>query len=347
MTRIKPRFAITLSLFSFLGNSAFVVAMTIGDAKGKKLMKGEKLQTAYVQIESTGSVAVSNEMDKGCTDLASIPVFVLNLDRRTDRLQSISKLLADEMAWASKICRVSAPDGRSMEDHINPELVSKEIWQQAMANEASSRLLEKETEVTRSALALIMGHARIWERVAKTEAPFAVVLEDDVGCLHPELQSFLCKLIHSPKDGSHNPGGDWDYMQLQLPPWTSKFRPDNILEVQPHTDVMTGMYLITPEASRKALRAYIPISTNYTLDASHGFLRSGLRAFSVLHTAAMQKSDMLGQTNRDKDSDIGYEPAKRHPSAALFQQSEMQDCEPIPEKEATHPLLMGSVADMA
>jgi len=267
-----------------------------------------------------------------CPELASIPTFVLNLDRRTDRLANMTALLQRKMPWNKQACRVSAPDGRALGQHMNPSLVCKEVWDGAMRNEASDRVLEKEDEITRSSLALVLGHARIWERVAQSKAPFGIVMEDDIAYLNPHIDKLLCKLANATAD-SH----EWEYLQMQVPPWISKPDPEekhpSLLQTMRLTYVTTGMYLITPQASMKALDAYFPICSNRTLDAERGFLRSGLEAYSVFPTAAMQRSDMLGHiANLEKDSDIGYDPAKRH-AESFLQLSMMPDCQTLPHSK--------------
>ena len=50
--------------------------------------------------------------------------------------------------------------------------------------------------LTNGGFALIFGHAFIWEHIVEQDFPFALVLEDGLGHLHPDLGHFICRVAH-------------------------------------------------------------------------------------------------------------------------------------------------------
>jgi glycosyl transferase, family 25 len=92
------------------------------------------------------------------------PIFVINLDRRKDRLDSISKTLADlGLKWR----RISAVDGRNAEIHNT-------------VDRNKSRIYNEFREPLPGAVACYLSHQSIWRIMVQEHIPEAMILEDDV-----------------------------------------------------------------------------------------------------------------------------------------------------------------------
>lgn len=86
----------------------------------------------------------------------SIPTFLINLDRRADRLEKMIARLGN-----LPFKRISAIDGQSLNDL---EFVSQ-INQQKM---------------TKNEIACILSHREVWQKIVDNKVPYACILEDDV-----------------------------------------------------------------------------------------------------------------------------------------------------------------------
>ena len=86
----------------------------------------------------------------------SIPTFLINLDRRADRLEKMIARLGN-----LPFKRISAIDGQSLNDL---EFVSQ-INQQKM---------------TKNEIACILSHREVWQKIVDNKIPCACILEDDV-----------------------------------------------------------------------------------------------------------------------------------------------------------------------
>ena len=126
---------------------------------------------------------------EACVELTQLPVFVLNLQRRFDRLANLSSFLAKEANWLFKrSCRVDAPDGSRLEHSGDMKgLATEAIVQRAIDERRDIKACG--ACMTKGALALIAGHARIWEHILQQDFPYAIVMEDDIEQLHPGLQA--------------------------------------------------------------------------------------------------------------------------------------------------------------
>lgn len=213
--------------------------------------------------------------------LSDTPVFVLNLDRRKDRIQNLSSLLQAKMPWMRQAaCRVDAPDGQSLGDSLNPSVIDPSAWRAA-------RTRSRETmggPLTKGSAALMMGHARIWERVAHGEAPWAVVMEDDINYVNPKLGDFLCELK---QEHEIHPNQDtWDVIQLQQP---GNRQSTERMQMDQGSNHHLGMYVLTKNAAKRLLQKYFPIGlAAEQLDSPGGFLRTGLRVFKSNPPGALQ-----------------------------------------------------------
>ena len=86
----------------------------------------------------------------------SIPVFLINLDRRVDRMEKMTARLGD-----LPFGRISAIDGQNLDEL---EFVSQ----------------IKQHKMTKNEIACILSHRKIWQKIVDENIPCACILEDDV-----------------------------------------------------------------------------------------------------------------------------------------------------------------------
>ena len=219
-------------------------------------------------------------------NFSSIPAFVLNLERRKDRLGNFSRVLYEQAPWLHKItCRVAAHDGKAFGDRLKKSLIPDTVWQSAVSRDKYQNRTVGGS-LTKGGVALIMGHAIMWEHLLQTQAPWGIFMEDDLTYIHPDLGSLLEKLGKS----LPAPGHDWDRLQIQGEgqgldcPNYSLQAP---LHIRNGSGPTSGMYIITREAARSALEAYFPMQGGQ-LDNTHSFLRSQCRGHHICPIPARQ-----------------------------------------------------------
>lgn len=229
-----------------------------------------------------------------CEELTKLPVFVLNLQRRSDRLSKLSHFLSKKAPWLlQRSCRVEAPDGSRLNESGDVLGLATEAMAQAAIERSHSGTQSLLLYMTQGALALIFGHGRIWEHILQQDFPYAIVMEDDISELHPGLGSFLCDAMKG--------NVSWDLIQLQH--WRpgkenrgleSQFQPSKPLELKPGTGYNTGMYMITKEAASKMLDYQFPLGfagKTLQIDHDNSPLRSKLKGFHSEGRAASQSSE--------------------------------------------------------
>ncbi|CAE7519715.1 colgalt1 [Symbiodinium pilosum] len=242
-------------------------------------------------------------------DLSSIPAFVLNLDRRTDRLANFSQTLYEQAPWLQKItCRVAAPDGKAFGDHLKESLIPRPFWQSAAFRDQNEIHTFGGT-LTKGGVALTIGHAIMWEHLLQTQVPWGIFMEDDLMYVHPDLGSLLQKLGNS----LPAPGHDWDFLQIQGGecPSSSLSTPLHIVN---RAGYNTGMYILTREGAQNAIEAVFPMMSGQ-LDNPEGFLRSRCRPHQVCPVPAMQRGPL-----KDTDVQIISKPVK------LLEEPLIPDC---------------------
>eukprot|EP00747_Dinoflagellata_sp_TGD_P162348 gnl/TRDRNA2_/TRDRNA2_179837_c0_seq1.p1 gnl/TRDRNA2_/TRDRNA2_179837_c0~~gnl/TRDRNA2_/TRDRNA2_179837_c0_seq1.p1 ORF type:complete len:379 (-),score=68.68 gnl/TRDRNA2_/TRDRNA2_179837_c0_seq1:45-1067(-) len=264
-----------------------------------------------------------------CKELASVRAFVMNLDRRKDRMEKLERVFSEQAPWMTKLtCRVSAPDGNAFPDRLNPRLIAEDAWA-AVRNRTDHRVHTKGRRLTKGAVGLMMGHARVWEQVVHSNASWGLVMEDDITKLHKGLDDFLCGLLPKEAEAARSDSQTWEYLQLQGSEMKVRDIPLKVIE---GTSGNTGMYLITRDAAVKALNAVFPVTRRTAqLDAHRSFLRKGLRAYRTKHGAAEQ----TGSTT-DSDVQILLQTGSISHDLADHQ---IADCDPVPEGSMVLPAL--------
>eukprot|EP00439_Symbiodinium_sp_Y106_P063774 s375_g9.t3 len=245
-----------------------------------------------------------------------IPAFVLNLDRRADRLQNISRALHQQAPWLfPRTCRVSAPNGRAFGEHLKESLVPEWLWRLALERDRK-QMATLGGPLTKGAVALIVGHARMWEHLVQSKAPWGIFMEDDLMFFHPGLEALFGHLGNSQLPA---PGKDWDYLQIQGGDCPQQSRPP--LHILAGTGYNTGMYILTIEAAKRAIQAHFPM-VNEQLDNPENFLRSQCRGHRVCPAAAQQHGSLV-------DSDVQIPPK----AAILNEEPVIPDCPMLTKSE--------------
>eukprot|EP00930_Biecheleria_cincta_P002344 TRINITY_DN103356_c0_g1_i1.p1 TRINITY_DN103356_c0_g1~~TRINITY_DN103356_c0_g1_i1.p1 ORF type:complete len:361 (+),score=55.01 TRINITY_DN103356_c0_g1_i1:121-1083(+) len=259
-----------------------------------------------------------NQSALPCEELRGLPVFVLNLDRRTDRLAKFTDVLQREAPWLLRqTCRVSAPDGNAMKEA--PSLVEAAAWTKAKER-VEKNIKTLGGDLTPGSAALILGHALCWEHIRQhNNFSFGIVFEDDITHLHPDIGELLCRELHMTEKRG------WDYLQISH----GDVRDSDELAVVEGSDYTTAMYAISQDAAGQALKSYLPVrSHQQQLDSPNQFLRTS-KAFKVMPSGASQ----VGSSS-DTDTQIP------EGSASLMESTEIPDCAPLDSARMLQPGLL-------
>lgn len=254
-----------------------------------------------------------------CEELRDLQVFVLNLNRRTDRLAKFTHLLQHEAPWLLRhTCRVSAPDGNAMQEA--PSLVEAAAWSDAKER-VQKNIQTYGIHLTPGSAAVILGHALVWEHIRQHSSfSFGIVFEDDITHLHPDIGELLCEA----KSMIEKPG--WDYLQIQTGGAVNDLEKISIV---PGSDFNTAMYAISQDAIGQALSSYLPIRRHQTqLDSPDQFLRRS-KAFQVRPSGASQMG-----SHQDTDAQIAGG------GASLMERAKIPDCAPLDSASMMQPELL-------
>jgi hypothetical protein len=190
--------------------------------------------------------------------------FVLNLDRRQDRLASLSERLVEKAPWiCRRICRVSAVDGSALPDELDTRYVSPEEWNLAKKRTLERKLGNPGKNLTKGGVGLNLGHALMWEAMLARNLDFAIFMEDDIDIfvngtiLNHTINGF--------------PAANVEYGQMEA---GNGFPRSETGEWQDGVVSHLGLYALTREGARRALEGSFPMT--YQLDWDSAFLRSNL-----------------------------------------------------------------------
>jgi len=263
-----------------------------------------------------------------CEVLKDMPSLVLSLDRRSDRLRRISRVLAESLP-SIRTCRVRAIDAKDWTNTtlLNSQLVQDRTWQKTLANHEAT----KGVALTKGAVALTFGHALMWEHLLSQSFPFGLLMEDDVDQIHPELESFLCELATNATAPDWEP--EWDLIQLQYENhgvWT----PQKPLQLKTgkHKYCM-GMYLLTRAGAEILLEKQFPMGEycDLQLDSKHCPVDSAIRGYYTKPVAATQPGSAV-------DTDV------QQSGASLLATTVLPDCPPLAEELLRRPELLHPTA---
>lgn len=213
-----------------------------------------------------------------------IPVFVINLDRRADRLDAVSEMLDDiGVSWT----RVSAVDASQMSD----EELAKKI-------PAADPIMF----VSNAAKGCFLSHISIWKRLVDSDWPAAVVVEDDVW-LDPALASIVASADWIP---------DWlGVLQMERfnakkskklfsrRSWGVPDCPNRVHRLYSRSGG-TGTYLITRSAAERALE--VAADSNFPVD--HFLFNASVSSFAWRTGVGMLQPAIAEQRRAEFETDI-------------------------------------------
>eukprot|EP00928_Gymnodinium_smaydae_P088909 TRINITY_DN72944_c0_g1_i2.p1 TRINITY_DN72944_c0_g1~~TRINITY_DN72944_c0_g1_i2.p1 ORF type:complete len:229 (-),score=17.73 TRINITY_DN72944_c0_g1_i2:107-793(-) len=165
------------------------------------------------------------------------------------------------------ICRVAAPDGRSMmQMNITPAEVDAGTWHSAV-HRNQDHLQTVGGNHTVGSIGCALGHGLAWEHVQRTQVPFALIMEDDITDLHEGLMNFLVELVQARQD-------QWGVLQMQFNSEERKINNAQQISMIRGGRHNTGLYAIRPEVARQALKGQFPITEKQRqIDDPDEFLR--------------------------------------------------------------------------
>lgn len=233
-----------------------------------------------------GQAHLDQHHEAPCPQWAKIKKFIINLDRRKDRLSQMAEALYDEPDACSKTCRVAAVDGSQLDNPGNP-VIQKKVWKHALEREKSGEKVMGGRQ-TRGGIALILSHALIWQQIVAEDLDWAVVFEDDAVHYRDNFRDSMCKLAK----GDY--GFDWSWVKL------NQLEEDGNLAttgLNRSTNFGTAMYAITKQAALELLKTQFPMKDNQ-LDAVHGAMRQ------LPNSMTMIPGVVWATRSRDGDTDV-------------------------------------------
>jgi len=241
----------------------------------------------------------------GTCHASDIPILVISLP---DHAESHARLLGfveslGNHSIRNRVCRTPGINGRNLPATMPTSLIDGGSWQRAQQRTASQKSLEGHLMGTPT-VGLTLAHALAWQRIVAEGWPMAIVAEDDIRYFSPEFDSELemarrsvarqsseerLDLLQlqscSSEGGSCTPSsGGWakpdepmseaDALLLR-----TKHGPTQVVAGQ--TCYCMGMYLITGEGARRALRASLPLQGDEQMDGP------GMQWWKQLRTGMM------------------------------------------------------------
>lgn len=186
-------------------------------------------------------------------------VYVINLDRRPDRWETVSKSL--HRAGFLDVERVSAVDGQK----INSAQLQKLVHPSVFPHLGQVRARHEDLGSV-GAVGCYLSHYKVWSMVAQSNQP-AIVVEDDLLC-HPLLDEFT--LTQDPSELQH-----YDLVllagQVREPHLIRNRNYGRLQGIYPYRGLffLLHFYYITPAAARFFLSGALPIQ--YQVDSYMGF----------------------------------------------------------------------------
>lgn len=235
---------------------------------GESPLFGEALPEEPVLRRTPGATEAAHR----CAQATLLPFVLINMDRRTDRLEEIEKTLP---SWiCEKACRIPAVDSNSKLT-TRPDYISERDWIEAHTR-AKEKIKTVGGSLTPGGIGLLMSSHKVWEYIVASGVQ-TVVMEDDINVTHPaELLDALCDLATR---------GDWEFVQFQSDNAATDPHPPlveigNVATTAPTMKrgmgFNTGMYAVTPWAAERLLDS-LNNGTHKQLDDLDGVLRTTIR----------------------------------------------------------------------
>lgn len=291
------------------------------ETEGTAQLAREVVSDAYAQI-ARASIAAEKAATWAlpCPELKDLRFYMLNLDRRPDRLKRMAGLLKEEQPWmCDKTCRVPGPDGKSFGNVLNQNLVDPGIWSNAVERtEAHEKTLG--VHMTKGTVGLSLGHALIWDKIRQQKEPWAVILEDDLAYFNPQYGEALCNIA---KEQFVDGAPTFDVVKLTNCKKKHCEAAAKMSMVQnTGNEFCLGAYAMTPQSAKKALDSMFPIEGPQVDSWLY-------RAFPGAHTASPCAVTQIPSEYGDSDAQILYDIES--PSASFMEAAETECKIPICE----------------
>jgi hypothetical protein len=184
-------------------------------------------------------------------NLQSYPTYVINLERRPDRLDTFISQPA--VSQFTSFRRFDAVDGSKL-DIFNDKRVSLHIRQNI-----KRKIRRSHYEInTPGAIGASLSHIGIWEEFLKSDAEYCVVFEDDTVLTAKEIAKINNLAITGPPE--------WDMWLLGTHKWAFKGKPINRKSPEAWWSVtdFTGAhaYVLTKRGAKILLEQPFPIETH-------------------------------------------------------------------------------------
>lgn len=247
-------------------------------------------------VLTLNATAVAKSMTAGhhreCPGLDGQNVFILNLDRRKDRLDDFQEMMGSSVPWmCAQTCRVSAPDasswGKQLAESIIPASTTASeslpgftpggaSWKE-VSSLGPRHISSDGWKLTKGGVGSLVGHALVWEHVLQNNIPWAVVFEDDVGHINPEARNIMCDI------GELSLQQDWQFLLLNSFN-SSKTKPGKLHVEANNDNVHTHRYglqayAISQKGASSLLQNLFPMSDDRVIDGPGGVLWSDPKSY--------------------------------------------------------------------
>jgi hypothetical protein len=288
---------------------------------------------------STGSRRIIEAGTNVSDSLDGVSFYVLNLDRRReDKFKPLQETIRTKAPWMiERTCRVSAPDGIAWTSTMDASIISDQAWKSAVDNTRGNNKIAG-GPITQGGVALIVGHALIWEHIVKSGQPFGVVMEDDITEFHPQAKEFLVQLR---TNQSLQQG--WDFLLFNE---CRDIRPGHVTKCQENCGQVanipikitvddhaycTGMYVIKSDAAQTLLKSTFPINNPVQLDNPDGPMWGKLRGAYTLPSVVGVSHEIT-----DVQKYVQFEGTTK-------QQPEIPDCPALEPSSMVLPALLNAM----
>lgn len=216
----------------------------------------QRQHRSEVWSEVFGNISASAPLP--CPELRDLRFYLLNLDRRPDRLKRMEALLSEEQPWmCGMTCRVPGPDGSTFGKLMNENLVDRGIWANAVDRSATQQQALGRLQMTMGRVGTSLGHALIWDQIRNQQEPWAVVMEDDLAYFNPQYGQALCHIVKK-KITMGEP--QYDLVRLTNCKYKHCENADVVSLVQEPNELCLGAYAMTKASASKAIDGMFPIA---------------------------------------------------------------------------------------
>jgi len=261
----------------------------------------EAAPSAVIGEQDPDSFAAS--VDAELRELGEWCAYVINLDRRPDRLEQMKQLLSTtNPRLLQRLERIEAVDGQklSFDDEAVQRIVdartlerakrAKELGIYSVVHDEDNLLVHFDDHFTEGAIACAMSHHEALMRVAShPTAEWGLILEDDNSVVVPEVDRAIARLLRQLPP-------DWDALYLGYHHDDGKPHPDGLRLASAAAPVQDHR-LASAEAAAAASVVEVPVQEVY----KHCW---GLFAWMVKKEAAQQLVEHLFPISTQVDGAI-------------------------------------------